>query len=88
MFSFVVCFVFVFHLLAIHESKKVTLNPIDLTFHSFRTNKLVMLFLKGRSSNDIAKKSHSLPSCSKGGCDNVLLFLRYMYIAYPFGLKG
>ena len=47
-----------------------------------------MLFLKGRSSNDIAKKSHSLPSCSKGGCDNVLLFLRYMYIAYSFGLKG
>ena len=76
MFSFVVCFVFVFHLLTIRERKKITLNSIDLTFCSFRTNKLVMLFLEDRSSNDTAKKSHPVPSCSKGGCDNVLLFLR------------
>ena len=76
MFSFVVCFVFVFHLLTIREDKKVTPNPIDLTFHSFRTNKLVMLFLEDRSSNVIEKKSDSVPGCLKGRCGNVLLFLR------------
>ena len=75
MFSFVVCFVFVFHLLTIREDKIVTPNPIDLTFHSFRTNKLVILFLEDRSSNVSTEKSGSVNNFSNGGCGNVLLFL-------------
>ena len=34
------------------------------------------------------KQINPVPSCSKGGCDNVLLFFREMKYCLFFGLKG